>query len=110
MDIERCTHFWKVQGEPQHRWWDGHALAKCIHCFARTAVEYKAASGIGPCDHSVGLFLGAPHFVGETPLEKEGPELTEPGKSDNTCEGCGVSVPPPHIICDACFAKPAPVP
>lgn len=45
-----CKHFWKLAASGR-RWFNGHALARCVHCLAWTVVEY--GEGIGPCSHVV---------------------------------------------------------
>ena len=69
--IENCNHFWKALGEPGHVWFDSHAIARCLHCYARTVVEYKHPDGVGPCPHAVGRGIAGVYFMGEPPLEKE---------------------------------------
>ena len=95
---ENCAHYWKTQGEPHHRWWADHAMAKCLHCFSWTVVEYKAEDGIGPCKHSIGQHRGQPHFIGELPLEKEVVSEELPG------------VDPSYVDCPACIDRAARTP
>lgn len=72
-----CKHYWKVIGP----WVDAHAIAKCLHCYSYTTVD---RDGLGPCAHSMGQRIGEQYFHGESPLEKELPEVAY----DDLCANC----------------------
>jgi hypothetical protein len=59
-EIDACKHYWRVLGKSGSRWFDEHAVMKCVHCKARTVGEY-GPGGVGPCSHSVGQHVGRPH-------------------------------------------------
>ena len=67
-------------------------MAKCLHCFSWTIVEFKSEEGVGPCRHSIGQHKGEPHFIGEIPLDKETVSEVVP------------KVDPSYVGCSACLA------
>lgn len=98
-DPQTCNHYWKAVGSPGFVWFDGHAVARCLHCHTRTVVEYQHPDGIGPCPHAAGRFIVGNYFLGEPLLEKqEVPEDTwHPDPSYIDCVDCqAISSTTPH--------------
>lgn len=79
---EPCGHYWQIIGIPGHRWVKSHALIRCKHCKVWSVGEYGIGT-IGPCPHSIGQLLGAPHEVDMSP-----PKDWQPDPSYMECLDC----------------------